>query len=77
MSKPGDSGNPVQEAMKLAQTPAGRQLIQLLQATGGQELRSAMTQAAAGDYTKAQQAISSLMQNPEARKLFEQMGGKP
>jgi len=68
--------DPVQQAMKLAQTPAARQLIQLLQAKGGQELRTAMEQAAAGDYTNAQKALSSLMQDPQAQKLFEKMGGK-
>lgn len=67
---------PVQEAMKLAQTAAGKQLIQLLQSTGGDDLRKAMELAAAGDYSKAQKTISNLMQNPEAKKLFDQMGGK-
>ena len=69
------SSQSVQEAMKLAQTPAGKQLIQLLQATGGEDLRKAMEQAAAGDYTQAQKAISSLMENPQAKKLLKQMGG--
>ena len=65
----------LQDAMKLAQSPAGKQLIQLLQSTGGEELRKAMAQAQSGDYSQAQKAISSLMQNPEAQRLFAQMGG--
>ena len=69
------NGSPMQEAMKLAQTPAGKQLIQLLQATGGEELRKAMEKAQSGDYAQAQKALSTLMQNPEAKRLFEQMGG--
>lgn len=76
MRNTADNNNPMQEAIKLAQTPAGQQLIKLLQQNGGDTLRSAMAQAAAGDYSKAQQAIAALMQNPEAKKLFEQMGGK-
>ena len=70
------SKDSLREAMKLAQTPSGRQLIQFLQANGGEELRKAMAQAAAGDYTGAQKAISVLMENPQAKKLFEQMGGE-
>lgn len=76
MRNTADNVNPMQEAMKMAQSPAGQQLIKLLQQNGGDTLRSAMEQAAAGDYSKAQQALSILMQNPEAKKLFEQMGGK-
>lgn len=73
----GDKGIPIQEAMKLAQSPAGQQLIQLLQQTGGNDLQAAMEKAAAGDYSQAKQAITSLMNNPEAQKLLKQMGGNP
>lgn len=77
MQKSGDNGIPIQEAMKLAQSPAGQQLIGLLQQTGGNDLQSAMEKAAAGDYSQAKQAIQALMQNPEAQKLLKQMGGTP
>ena len=77
MQNKGNNGMPIQEAMKLAQSPAGQQLIQLLQQTGGADLRAAMEKAAAGDYAQAKKAISDLMQNPEAQNLFRQIGGKP
>lgn len=60
--------------MQLAKSPAGQQLISLLQQTGGEELRQAMAKASAGDYTQAKQAITALMNNPEAKKLLEQLG---
>ena len=75
MGNPEINGETIQQAMKLAQSSAGKQLIQLLQLHGGQELRAAMEQAAAGNYNNAQKTISALMQNPEAKKLLEQMGG--
>ena len=75
MSKPEFNGEAIQQAMKLAQSAAGQQLIKHLQQKGGQELQDAMNQAAAGNYENAQKTISSLMQNPETRKLLEQMGG--
>ena len=77
MQNKGNDGISIQEAMKLAQSPAGQQLIQLLQKNGGANLQSALEQAAAGDYAQAKKAISALMQNPEAQILFRQMGGKP
>lgn len=62
------------EAMRLANTPAGQQLLQLLQKTGGEELQQAMAKAAAGDYSQAKKAIMALMQDPEAQKLLNQLG---
>ena len=77
MGKQGYPPDPVQQAKKLAQNPAAQQLIKLLQANGGQELRAALEQAAAGDFTNAQQAIAALMQDPQAQQLLEKLGGKP
>lgn len=77
MGKQEYTPDPVQQARKLAQNPAAQQLIKLLQTNGGQELRAALEQAAAGDYTNAQQAISALMQDPQAQRLLERLGGMP
>lgn len=77
MGKQGYTPDPVQQARKLAQNPAAQQLIKLLQTNGGQELRAALEQAAAGNYTKAQQTISTLMQDPQAQQLFDKLGGMP
>lgn len=63
-----------QELFRLASSPAGRQLIAMLQNSGGTDLQKAMEKAASGDYTEAKKAISSLLDNPEAKKLLEQLG---
>ena len=65
----------IREAMRMAQTPAGQQLIQMLRADSSQELKAAMDKAAAGDYAAAKQALSAILSNPEAQKLLRQMGG--
>lgn len=62
------------EALRLAKSPAGQKLLQLLRQTGGNELQEAVSKASGGDYAQAKQAISSLLDNPEVRKLLEQMG---
>lgn len=64
----------MQEILRMAQSPAGQQLIRMLQQSGGTELQQAMEKAAAGDYTQAKQAITSLLKDPEAKKLMEQLG---
>ncbi len=66
----------IREAMRLAQTPAGQQLIQMLQQSGGSDLQQAMDKAAAGDMTQARQAMTAMLANPQIKKLLEQMGGK-
>lgn len=70
-----DFDHALQEARKLAQTPEGKQLAALLQQLGGHNLQQSIDAAAAGDYRQAQQAISALMQNPQARQLLEKLGG--
>ena len=66
--------NPIQEAKRIAAPPAGRELIRLLQKQRGTELQQAMERAAAGDYSGAQKALSVLLQDPETKKLLEQLG---
>ena len=66
--------NPIQEAKRIAATPTGRELIRLLQKQGGTDLQQAMERAAAGDYSGAQKALSVLLQDPETKKLLEQLG---
>ena len=66
----------IREAMRLAGTPAGKQLMAMLQQSGKDELQQAMRSASAGDFAKAQQLLSGVLSSPEVRKLLEQMGGQ-
>ena len=70
---PGDFN--MRRAVELAASPAGRQLLALLQAQAGPELRQAMDRAAAGDYGAAKAALSTLMEQPEVRRLLKQLEG--
>lgn len=70
-----DFDNAMQEARRLARTPEGKQLAALLQQLGGGSLQQSMDAAAAGDFRQAQQAITALMQDPQARALLEKLGG--
>lgn len=60
---------------KLAQSPAGKQLITSLQRSGGKQLEEALSQASQGDFTSAQRVLSRLLSSPEAQALLKQLEG--
>ena len=64
----------MQEAMRLAKSPAGQQLLALLQQKDSPALQAAMDQAATGNYAQAKDTLSALMASPEIKKLLAQMG---
>lgn len=66
----------MQDALRLANTPAGKQLISLLQQSDTGALRNAMEQASSGNYDQAKKALGPLLRSPEIQKLLEQLGGK-
>lgn len=70
-----DLEHAIQEAKKLAETPEGKQLAALLQQLGGNDLQQMLDQAAMGNFTQARSAISTLMQDPQARQLLQKLGG--
>lgn len=64
------------EVTKLANTPAGKQLMALLKNADTSALRSAMTQATDGNMEQAKQTLAPLLASPEVQKLLRQLGGK-
>ena len=64
-----------EDIMRLAQTPAGQQLIAMLKQTDTARLQQAITQAQTGDLAQASQTLSALLSSPEAQKLMKQLGG--
>lgn len=66
----------MQDAMRLANTPAGQQLLSLLQQSDTAALRNAMEQASGGNYDQAKQLLGPLLASPEVQKLLQQLGGK-
>ena len=64
----------MQEILRLANSPAGKQLIAMMQQQGGNELQKAMAKAAAGDYTQVKQSIETMMSDPKAQQLLKELG---
>lgn len=63
----------IQQAMRLANSDAGRQLLSLLQSTQGKKLQDAMDQAAAGNYDQVKKTMQELMANDQAQQLMKKM----
>ena len=75
MQKNGENFS-MQDVLKLANSPAGKQLIALLQQQNPSTIKKAMEQASAGNYTQAKQSIEPLLESEEIRKLLRQFGDK-
>ena len=60
-----------EDAMRLAATPTGRQLLSLLQQSDPAALQNVMAQAAAA----AQNMLHPLLADEEVQKLLKQLGG--
>ena len=65
----------VQEAMRLAKSPAGQQLLAMLQQADKGTLQQAMSQASKGDYDQARAALENILTSPEAKSLLQELGG--
>ena len=66
----------MQEALRLAKSPAGQQLLAMLRSTDSDRLEKAAAEVSAGNYTDAGKTIRQLLSSPEIRKILDDMGGK-
>jgi len=64
----------MQEALRLAKTPAGQQLLAMLQQADPQALQKAMQQATSGNYREASKSLNTLLSTPEAQSLMKELG---
>ena len=65
-----------EDAMRLASTPAGQQLIAILQKSGKESINNAVSQAKEGNMEQAKRALAPLLASPEVQKLLKELGGK-
>ena len=65
----------MEDMARLAQTPAGQQLLSLLQQQDSSRMQQAMTQAKKGDYAALSNTLRPLLESPENRALLQQLGG--
>ena len=65
----------MQEAMKLAQSDAARQLYSMLNSSNQALVHSAMAQAAAGNTEQAKNILQQLLATEQAQQLLKQLQG--
>ena len=66
----------MQDAMRMANSDAGKQLLQLLQRQNSPAISQAMEQASKGDYTNLSKTLAPLLESSDIQRLLKQMGGK-
>ena len=63
----------MQDAIRLAGTDAGQQLLQHLQQSQGEALQKAAALAASGDFRRASASLAPLLESEEIRALLQQL----
>lgn len=61
------------DIMRMAQSPAGKKLIALLQASGNTSVAQAKNAAEKGDYNQAKQNLAHIMKEPKIQALLKEM----
>lgn len=63
----------IAKILKIAQSPAGQQLLTILRASGKNDLDSIAANAASGNLEEAKQKLSTLLTTKEAQDLLKQL----
>lgn len=66
----------MEEALRMAKSPAGQQLLTMLQQSESGKLQQAIDHASAGNYSQANNILQALLSSPDAKKLLQQLEGK-
>lgn len=69
------SGFSMEQAVTFAASPAGKQLMAMLQQRSGADFGKARDYAAVGDMERAKAELSSLLSDPKVMALLKQFGG--
>lgn len=63
----------IEDAIRLAGTPAGRQLVDLLKSSTDTNMDTARKAVEAGDLEQAKKSLSSLLKSPDIQKLLKEL----
>lgn len=63
----------MQDALRMAESPAGQQLLAMLRSRDAGQLQQVIDLAKAGDLAKASASIQSMLSSQQARELLKQM----
>lgn len=63
----------MQDALRMAQSPAGQQLLAMLRSGDSGQLQQVMDLAKSGDMANAKSALQSMLSSTQAQQLLKQM----
>ena len=66
----------MEDIMRVARSPAGQQLLAMLQQNDNSKLEQAVAQAKTGNYAEAGEALRSMLSSPKAQALLKELGDK-
>lgn len=66
----------LQQAKSMANSPAGKELLQLMNGMDPEALKKIMQQASAGDFSQMASSLSPFLNSQKVQELLRQMGGK-
>lgn len=65
----------MEDAIRLINSPAGKQLLALLQQTDPEAVNKAKAQASKGDFSQIAQTLTPLLESDDVKTLLTQLGG--
>lgn len=65
----------MQDALRMAESPAGQQLLAMLRSGDAGQLQQVIDLAKAGDLAKASASLQSMLSSQQAKELLKQMEG--
>ncbi|MBQ4641939.1 MAG: hypothetical protein IJB47_04960 [Oscillospiraceae bacterium] len=65
----------MEDIQKLANSPAGQQLLAMLRQNDPAKLQQVVNQATGGNYAQAGDTLRSMLSSPEAKKLLKDLEG--
>ena len=68
-------GIDLSELMKIAGSPAGQELIALIQKNKDEHFEEAMLQARSGDFSQAKEMLRQMLSSKEAQDLLKEIRG--
>lgn len=67
----------MEDIISMANSPSGKQLMDLICSDPDPHFQTAIRQAESGDYSNLQTIVQKLLASPETADLIQKMRGKP
>lgn len=63
----------IQEAMRIAKSSTGQQLLRMLQQSNQESLNRVLQSAASGNYDQAKMILTEILSDPQAKEILKKL----